>query len=542
MAETKNMNPVAKWWQRQLGIIDNPNRNREVAEMSDPAFAVQNLLGLVTPESANYRRRYQSIPVRRTAAKEGGPNFIADFWQRQLGKSDSPERAQEVVDMTGPAFAIQNLLGLISPEQAAARESGNTARNITTATPSENVRPAPEPTRSSPRSTSQALTGPDARAAANQSRQQVRSLTPDEESRQIGAPGSGGLPDESHRGDTRLPPDPNGPMTLEDQVNGSYNRYGAMLDDMSQVYAELADKNMGEIANIFGEVAGTARAGNAPLIESYGQAHSNIGGIYDNLDTRLGSIAGELQGIAEGAAGSATGDVASTARSAISPFEAASATGRANAQANVQQHSNAGQRYLGSLADASTEEGKMHATRLQAAADQRQAEFDIKRMELELAREEALREVAMDTAGQAAEREAVAALFGAAGIPLPEGMGMDMAANYLNLGQDLGMFPGSGSGSQGSEIDQMRSQLSPLGTNILNTAIQKAEGAWQTADEYGQGGGRTQDFMFDIMAALDDEIAAQQALIGEAPGVAQRLAEEEAELIRQIIRDEYGKF
>lgn len=567
MAETKKkLNPFAEFWQRQLGIIDNPNRKREVADMSDPAFAVQNLLGLVEPEHASHRSRVEAIPVQ-SANSSGGMNPIAEFWQRQfgmlppeetqaqyeeskanrtapartvqqfLGESDSPERTNEVVNMTGPAFAIQSLLGLISPEQDAARRTAsgstkrsgktNETRNVRTATPSNAIEPAPR----------NATDGPGSSYGLDPGK-----ATVERNRGGLNKPGSvGSVPLSERRSMDGFEGEPTPTNPLEDEVNGSYNRYGEMLDEMSSVYANLADKNMGEIANIFSEVAGTARAGNAPLIESYGQAHDNIGGIYDNLDTRLGGLASELQGIAEGAAGSATGDVASTSEAAIAPFEAASAAGRANAQANVQQHSNAGQRYLGSLADASTEEGKMHATRLQAAADQRQAEFDIKRMELELAREEALREVAMDTAGSAAEREATAALFGAAGIELPPGLDMSQAGQYVNIAQDLGLIP-SGSGGQTSETDQLEASLSPLGSDFLNSAIRAAEQSWQTSS--GDGvvtGDRTQDFMFDVLAALDDQIAEAQALETVTPGQ-QHISDEEADMIRQIIRNEYGKF
>lgn len=490
---------IARIVQNLLGQSDDASRFREVVNMSGPAFRVQNALGLISPEQAESRRL----------------------------SNRNPERTNEVVRMSDPAFAVQNLLGMVDPEDAAARGTGGKRatgkvaepKNITTATPSDDVRPA---------------------------RRAVRALTPEEEARTLGAPGSGGIPDATHRGDPRLPADPAYTEPDPYGINASYDKYLGMIDEMSGVYENLAQSNMSEIAKIFGETAGVAQGGMAPMADTYAQAQGNVGEIYDSLDQRLGGLSGELQGIAEGAAGSATGDVASMVEASIAPFEAASATAKANTQANLAQHSTAGQDYLSNLASASGEEGKMHASRVQAAADARAAEFDIRRMELEMAREEALREVAMDTAGQAAEREAMAALFGAAGVPLPSGLDMDSAQSYLNIGQDLGVFPNAGSGSD--DVD-LRSQLSEGGSRLLDDVLQMAERSWSTQDstvdpitgQVANKGDRTQDFVFDVLAALDDQVAnltENQFVI--SPEMHDALREEE--LIRQIIRSEYGKF
>lgn len=344
-----------------------------------------------------------------------------------------------------------------------------------------------------------------------------------------------------------------------DDINSRYDRYGGMIDEMSERYANLAETNMGTIADIFGETAGVAQGGVAPTRETYQQAQGDVRDIYGDLDQRLGGISGELQGIAEGAAGQGAGDVATRSQAAIAPFQAASASGQANALANLAQHSTAGQKYLGSLSEAATEEGKMHGSRVQAAADQRQAEFDVRKMEMEMAREEALAEIAADSAGSASEREAVASLFGAAGLVTPEGINdLTGAGKYLNLGQDLGLFPsgqgGAGSPEEEDALAQLTGQLSPQGSQLLERVKRHSEETWtgaaEAAQQAAETGGRAspdrkQDFVFDLLAALDEEVAEQGRIAEEAPGVTSISSEELREqerIIREIIRQQYGSF
>lgn len=268
-------------------------------------------------------------------------------------------------------------------------------------------------------------------------------------------------------------------------ISESYDEMIAAIGGLGPIYEQQAAESQGRIGGFFDYAKGTAEAGRAPTRETYETASQNVGAIYDELGSRLEAAPQQAVDTASRAGGGANAtSVADRVAAATAPFQAAGETGRANALANLTQHSAAGQDYLTQLASATGGEAAMHQSSIEGALNQQLQGIAFKQAELEGAKQRALAEVSADVAGDASERMANAAMAQALGLDIPEGL--DPGKFLMNRNR-MAEFQGKGLSQQQAmlnlaqdqdplfRLNQMKSQLRPTAQSALESIMQGAE-------------------------------------------------------------------
>lgn len=231
---------------------------------------------------------------------------------------------------------------------------------------------------------------------------------------------------------------------------GSYDAQIDAIGGLSPIFKQQAQESQGNIGNFFGYAGDVAREGIPVTQETYANAEGNVDNIYDQLGERLRDMPQELTDVASNAAGSAIGSsVAGRVSAATAPFAAAGETARANANANLTQHSAAGQNYLNQLASSTGAEAGMHQSAVESALNQQLQMVAYRQAEIEGAKQRALMEVSSDIAGASSERMANAALSSALGLGTPEGV------DPMDFLRAQGMMQGLQSG----ELDQQSAMM-----------------------------------------------------------------------------------
>lgn len=201
---------------------------------------------------------------------------------------------------------------------------------------------------------------------------------------------------------------------------GAYNNMGAELGRLTnQLVGNIrgsADATNQQIGGFFGYAADQANAGRPAIADTYDTAAGNVDALYDNLASQLAGIPQTAVDQASAAAGSAVGgSVAGRVAAATAPFAAAGETSRANTQANLTQHSAAGQTYLSQLAAAAPSEAALAqssvsgrannaVTEAEMALAQQRAQIAAQTAALEGAKQRAIAEHTADVAGNTFNR------------------------------------------------------------------------------------------------------------------------------------------
>lgn len=234
-----------------------------------------------------------------------------------------------------------------------------------------------------------------------------------------GMMGGGGAPAQSQGG---------GIDDLLASIGGSYDAEIAALRRGGSALAGLtgqligginsaAGAAQGQIGGFYDYAAGQAQAGRPVIAESHQTAGANVDATYDTLAGSMAAMPGQFADIAREAGGSGAGStVADRVATAAAPFAAAGESSRASAQANLQQHSTAGQDYLTQLAAAAPSEAAMAqsavaaraaqaVTSAQMALAEQRAAIETQVARTEGAKQRALAEYSADVAGDTFERQ-----------------------------------------------------------------------------------------------------------------------------------------
>jgi hypothetical protein len=203
-----------------------------------------------------------------------------------------------------------------------------------------------------------------------------------------------------------------------------------------------ADATNQQIGSYYDYAAHQANAGRPVIAETGQAAMGNVDEIYNTLATNLAAIPGSAVDRASSAAGSAVGgSVAGRVAASVAPFQAAGETSRANTQANLTQHSAAGQDYLSQLAAAAPSDAAMRqasvagrannaVTEAEMALAQQRAQIAAQTAALEGAEQRALIEASADTAGTTFDR-----------IMQTVSLGNALGADMSGMASDLGFTP-----------------------------------------------------------------------------------------------------
>lgn len=207
---------------------------------------------------------------------------------------------------------------------------------------------------------------------------------------------------------------------LQSQYDALASSYDAQIDavgGLAPIYRQQGAESQQNIGNFFGHAGDVANAGIPVTEEIYSDATGNVNQVYDDLGARLEGLPGQLHDIASAAGGSAVdSSVAGRVAAASAPFMAAGETSRANATANLAQHSSAGQNYLNQLASSTGAESAMHQSAIESSLNQQLQLVAARQAELEGAKARGLMEISADIAGASAEQMGNQALAQALGL------------------------------------------------------------------------------------------------------------------------------
>lgn len=194
-------------------------------------------------------------------------------------------------------------------------------------------------------------------------------------------------------------------------LRGAGGKMAGLTGDLiGNIDSSAAGANQ-QIGGFFGYAGDQARAGRPVIEESYGTARTNVDQTYDQLAAQLAGLPQATADQARAAGGDAAGSsVADRVAVAAAPFAAAGEGARAASQANLQQHSTAGQDYLTQLASAAPSEAaqsqaavtgraNMAVTSAQMALAEQQSQIELQVARTEGAKQRALAEYAADSAG-----------------------------------------------------------------------------------------------------------------------------------------------
>lgn len=235
---------------------------------------------------------------------------------------------------------------------------------------------------------------------------------------------------------------------ISDSYDGQIAAYDDLLGTLGTQQQELvgnirnsAAQTNQQVGGFFDYAAQQAQAGRAPIEQVGVESQANVDAIYDDLASTLAAQPQQSVARASEAAGGAVGgSVAGRVAAATAPFEAAGETSRANAKANLTQHSAAGQDYLSQLASAAPSEAAMNQAAITAQANnavtesemamaQQRAEISAQTAALEGAKQRALIEHSADMAGSTFERlMQTTSLFNALGAdtsPIRDSLGLE---------------------------------------------------------------------------------------------------------------------
>lgn len=259
-----------------------------------------------------------------------------------------------------------------------------------------------------------------------------------------------------------------------------------------------------QIGGFFDHAASQAEAGRPAIAGAHDTASTNVDQTYDNLAAQLGSLPQSSADAARAAGGSGAGStVADRVAAAAAPFQAAGESSRAGAQANLTQHSTAGQDYLTQLASAAPSEAAQAqsavsgraaqaVTSAQMALAEQQARIEAQAASIEGAKQRAMVEHSADTAMSTFERMMQATQL--------EG------AMLQNLGakQDLGFFGGGGEDPmERAQLDyqilQNEALEQEIGSSQSGTGIPDFDRALAGTDS------RTQEFAQNLLGTLERE-------------------------------------
>jgi hypothetical protein len=292
------------------------------------------------------------------------------------------------------------------------------------------------------------------------------------------------------------------------QIGDSYDAQIAALMGLSGELGGLTDQLIGninssasatnnQIGGFFGYAADQANAGRPVIQETGATAQRNVDAIYDQLGSALGALPAQSVAQASAAAGSQIGgSVAGRVAAAAAPFAAAGETSRANAKANMVQHSAAGQDYLSQLAAAAPSEAALAqgavsgranqaVTEAQMALAQQRAQISSQTAALEGAKQRAMIEHSADMAGSTFDRlMKTTQLYNALGAdtsPLLDQLGLQAAPGggmdrmdqlrLLNAEMDLDerlAGPQGGLAGFQSGLSQTSPTVQRMGQELLN--------------------------------------------------------------------------
>lgn len=211
-----------------------------------------------------------------------------------------------------------------------------------------------------------------------------------------------------------------GPSDFYSSISDAYDAQIAAIAGLGPLYEEKAKQAQENISSFFGHASDVARAGIPVTQETYDTAQTNVGNIYDSLGSRLSDLPSVIADAARKAGGTGLSDsIATNVAAASAPFVAAGETSRANAVANLTQHSSAGQNYLNQLASATGAEAAMHQSSIEQALNEQMQKLAFQQAELEGAKQMALAKISADVSGSSSERMANAMLSQALGLDLP---------------------------------------------------------------------------------------------------------------------------
>lgn len=197
----------------------------------------------------------------------------------------------------------------------------------------------------------------------------------------------------------------NGPVDRSDEIAASYQGQIDALTGQIPLMEESARTGQEQIGGFFDYAAGQAQAGMPVVEDIHNTAMGNVGRIHDQQQEALSALPQQVSDIARGAGGSGMGgSVADKVAAAAGPFMAAGESGRASTQANLTQHSAAGQQYLQSLASAAPSEAAMQQGQVQQALQSQIGELQMQAAALEGAQQRAIIEHQADASGGTMDR------------------------------------------------------------------------------------------------------------------------------------------
>lgn len=456
-------------------------------------------------------------------------NPFARWVQQKLGII-GPGRTSNVQNMTDPAYGVQSRLGLVSPEDQRARRRGG----IPPAPPSHQVSQVSRGSSGPPRTPM--MSGADRLSAVHGGGVTSGRARSDQY-------GSQEIWDDP---DTFIPPNqgqqaqqPVDPYSeflqgYKSDLAGSYDAQIDAIGGLGGLFRDQATEAQGNIGGFFDYAGDVARQGIPVTEDIYNTGIDNVQGVYDDLGERLTSMPQTLTDTAAKAAGdSFSGDIAGRVSAATAPFAAAGETARANAVANLTQHSTAGQNYLNQLAGATGAEGALHQSAVEQSLNQQMQLVAYRQAELEGSKQRAMMQMTADIAGSNAEHMANMALSQALGLDyLPPNVD---PSDYVRLKNMMA----------GDEVDPIKQQKDLLGLQQaevnLTRSLDPEFDRNQILTKLGGEGG-LESHSVDVVKQIEELAMNRMSQeVGTQRDLTSFMLEELDQMVAQLAGDETGQ-